>query len=114
MLTLLAEPKVLLLDEPTNDVDTDMLTVRTPLRPSPYRVPRDALHEKSWPRSTAAWHCLANRIAAKHTDLAEHDQSDYVGLTRLTREMRALKDEVAVLESCWLELSERIECGWIV
>jgi ABC transport system ATP-binding/permease protein len=52
---------------------------------------------------------LADRIAAKHHELAEHDQSDHVGLTRLTQELRGLEDEVAATESRWLELSEAIE-----
>ncbi len=52
---------------------------------------------------------LADRIAAKHVDLADHDQSDHVGITRLTAGLRALEDEVATLESRWLELSEVIE-----
>ena len=32
---------------------------------------------------------LADRIAAKHTELAEHDQSDHVAIDRLTAELRA-------------------------
>ena len=52
---------------------------------------------------------LADRIAAKHTELAEHDQADHVGITRLTRELRALEDEVGALEGNWLELSEVLE-----
>lgn len=52
---------------------------------------------------------LADRIAAKHHELAEHDQSDHVGLTRLTRELRGLEDEVAAMEGRWLELSELLE-----
>jgi ABC transport system ATP-binding/permease protein len=52
---------------------------------------------------------LADRIAAKHLELAEHDQSDHVRITRLTGELRALEDEVGALESRWLELSERVE-----
>jgi ATP-binding cassette subfamily F protein uup len=52
---------------------------------------------------------LADRIAAKHVQLAEHDQSDHVGITRLTGELRALEDEVGTLESRWLELSELVE-----
>ena len=52
---------------------------------------------------------LADRIAAKHTELAEHDQSDHVGITRLTAELRALEDEVGTLEGRWLELSEVLE-----
>ncbi|ORW30641.1 ABC transporter ATP-binding protein [Mycobacterium paraense] len=52
---------------------------------------------------------LAERIAAKHHELADHDQSDHVGLTRLTRDLRGLEDEVAATESRWLELSELLE-----
>ncbi|WP_156688859.1 ABC-F family ATP-binding cassette domain-containing protein [Mycobacterium sp. Marseille-P9652] len=52
---------------------------------------------------------LAERIEAKHHELAGHDQSDHVGLARLTRELRALEDEVAATESRWLELSETLE-----
>jgi predicted nuclease with TOPRIM domain len=32
-----------------------------------------------------------------------------VGITRLTRELRALEDEVVTLETRWLELSEQLE-----
>jgi ABC-type multidrug transport system ATPase subunit len=52
---------------------------------------------------------LTDRIAAKHTELAEHDQSDHVALTRLTQELRDLEDEVAATEARWLELSEVLE-----
>lgn len=52
---------------------------------------------------------LAERIAAKHTELAEHDQSDHVGITRLTGELRSLEDEVAATEGRWLDLSEELE-----
>jgi ATP-binding cassette subfamily F protein uup len=52
---------------------------------------------------------LADQIAAKHRQLTEHDQSDHVGITRLTEELRELQDGVAQLESRWLELSEVIE-----
>ncbi len=52
---------------------------------------------------------LADRIAAKHTELAEHDQSDHPALTRLTQELRALEQEVATTEGRWLELSEMLE-----
>ncbi|BAX92487.1 ABC-F family ATP-binding cassette domain-containing protein [Mycobacterium shigaense] len=52
---------------------------------------------------------LADRIAAKHIELAEHDQSDHVGITRLTGELLALEDEVAVAEGRWLEFSEMLE-----
>ncbi|QNI06906.1 ABC-F family ATP-binding cassette domain-containing protein [Mycobacterium kubicae] len=52
---------------------------------------------------------LADRIAAKHNELAEHDQSDHMGLARLTQELRALEDEVTAVESRWLEVSEVLE-----
>lgn len=52
---------------------------------------------------------LADRIAAKHVELADHDQSDHVGVSRLTGELRGLEDEVTALESRWLELSEALE-----
>ncbi|MGD1174286.1 ABC-F family ATP-binding cassette domain-containing protein [Mycobacterium seoulense] len=52
---------------------------------------------------------LADRIAAKHHELAEHDQSDHIGIARLTQELRALEDEVASTESRWLDLSEILE-----
>jgi ATPase subunit of ABC transporter with duplicated ATPase domains len=52
---------------------------------------------------------LADRIAAKHHELAEHDQSDHVALTRLTQELRGLEDEVTATESRWLGLSEVLE-----
>jgi ABC transport system ATP-binding/permease protein len=52
---------------------------------------------------------LADRIAAKHHELADHDQSDHVGVARLTGELRGLEDEVAATESRWMELSELLE-----
>jgi ATPase subunit of ABC transporter with duplicated ATPase domains len=52
---------------------------------------------------------LADRIAAKHTELADHDQSDHAALTQLTQQLRALEREVATTEGRWLELSELLE-----
>ncbi len=52
---------------------------------------------------------LAERIKAKHLDMAAHDQSDHVGITRLGQELRALEEEVATTEGRWLELSETLE-----
>jgi ATP-binding cassette subfamily F protein uup len=52
---------------------------------------------------------LADRITAKHTELAEHDQSDHTALTLLTQELRALEQDVAATEGRWLELSEMLE-----
>ncbi|GAY18205.1 ABC-F family ATP-binding cassette domain-containing protein [Mycobacterium sp. shizuoka-1] len=52
---------------------------------------------------------LSDRVNAKHVELAEHDQSDHVGLGRLTQELRALEAEVAEKENRWLELSELVD-----
>ena len=52
---------------------------------------------------------LAEQIEAKHHELAAFDQADHVGLGALTRELRALEDEVAEQEARWLELSELVE-----
>jgi ATP-binding cassette subfamily F protein uup len=52
---------------------------------------------------------LSDRIAAKHQEMADQDQSDHVGLGRLTAELRELEDQVSDLEARWLELSERLD-----
>lgn len=52
---------------------------------------------------------LTDRINAKHVDLAEHDQSDHLGIGRLTAELRELETELAATENRWMELSERLE-----
>jgi ATPase subunit of ABC transporter with duplicated ATPase domains len=52
---------------------------------------------------------LTDRINAKHVELAEHDQSDHLGIGRLTAELRELETEVGTTENRWLELSERVE-----
>ncbi|MCV7342878.1 ABC-F family ATP-binding cassette domain-containing protein [Mycolicibacterium rhodesiae] len=52
---------------------------------------------------------LSDRVNAKHVELAEHDQSDHVGLSKLTQQLRSLEDEVTDLEARWLDLSERLE-----
>ncbi|ABM14100.1 MULTISPECIES: ABC-F family ATP-binding cassette domain-containing protein [Mycolicibacterium] len=52
---------------------------------------------------------LADRISAKHDEMARHDQSDHVGLGRLTEQLRELEGQVTEQESRWLELSERLE-----
>jgi ABC transport system ATP-binding/permease protein len=51
---------------------------------------------------------LADRIKAQHQVIADHDQSDYQGLLRQTGELRALEDEVAELETRWLEIAEQV------
>jgi ATPase subunit of ABC transporter with duplicated ATPase domains len=52
---------------------------------------------------------LTDRVNAKHVELAEHDQSDHVGLGKLTQQLRDLEDEVAEKENRWLELSELVD-----
>jgi ABC transport system ATP-binding/permease protein len=52
---------------------------------------------------------LAEQITAKHHELADHDQSDHVGITRLTEQLRDLEGDVAESERRWLELSEVVE-----
>lgn len=52
---------------------------------------------------------FSDRIAAKHEELAAHDQSDHVGLGKLTAELRELENQVAELEARWMELSEKLE-----
>ncbi|MGB6209287.1 ABC-F family ATP-binding cassette domain-containing protein [Mycobacterium sp.] len=52
---------------------------------------------------------MADQIAAAHRELAEHDQSDHVGVTRLTQKLRQLEGDVAELENRWMELSELVE-----
>jgi ATPase subunit of ABC transporter with duplicated ATPase domains len=51
---------------------------------------------------------LDGRIAAMHSELAAHDQSDHIEIGRLTMELRGLEDEVAAAEARWLELSELV------
>lgn len=52
---------------------------------------------------------LAGQVAEHHESIARHDQSDYVGLGRLTEELRALEGQIADQETRWLELSEQLE-----
>ncbi|WP_431236298.1 ABC-F family ATP-binding cassette domain-containing protein [Mycolicibacterium aichiense] len=52
---------------------------------------------------------LSDRVNAKHVELAEHDQSDHVGLSTLTQQLRALEAEVAEKENRWLELSDLVD-----
>ena len=52
---------------------------------------------------------LSDRINAKHVELAEHDQSDHVGIGLLTAQLRDLEAELETAENRWLELSERVE-----
>ncbi|CAM5349286.1 ABC-F family ATP-binding cassette domain-containing protein [Leifsonia shinshuensis] len=52
---------------------------------------------------------LTGQVAAQHEAIARHDQSDYVGIGRLTEELRTLEGEIADQETRWLELSEQLE-----
>ncbi|MDT5088873.1 MAG: transport system ATP-binding/permease protein, partial [Mycobacterium sp.] len=52
---------------------------------------------------------LAAQIAAKHRELADHDQTDHVGITQLTEQLRAIEGEVAEQENRWMEVSEMLE-----
>jgi ATPase subunit of ABC transporter with duplicated ATPase domains len=52
---------------------------------------------------------LADQIAAKHRELADHDQSDHVGITQLTEQLRAIEGEVAEQENRWMEVTEMLE-----
>jgi ATPase subunit of ABC transporter with duplicated ATPase domains len=52
---------------------------------------------------------LADQIATKHRQLAEHDQADHIGITRLTEQLRELEGGVAELENRWLELAEVVD-----
>ncbi len=51
---------------------------------------------------------LTAQIAAARDALADHDQSDYVGLGERMAAITALESEVPGLEVRWLELSERL------
>ncbi|WP_419819358.1 ABC-F family ATP-binding cassette domain-containing protein [Glaciibacter flavus] len=50
-----------------------------------------------------------SEIAVAHERLAEHDQSDYAGVGRLSQELQDKEASVADLETRWLELSELLE-----
>jgi ABC transport system ATP-binding/permease protein len=52
---------------------------------------------------------LAEQIAAKHRELADHDQSDHVGIARLTEQLRDLEGGVTELENRWMDVSEILE-----
>ncbi len=52
---------------------------------------------------------LAEQIEATHREMAEHDQSDHVGITKLTERLRDLEGEVADLENRWMHVSEALD-----
>jgi ATP-binding cassette subfamily F protein uup len=52
---------------------------------------------------------LSEQIEAKHQELAVHDQSDHIGITRLTEQLRGLESDVTGQENRWMDVSERLE-----
>jgi ATP-binding cassette subfamily F protein uup len=52
---------------------------------------------------------LAEQIEAQHQVLAAHDQSDHIGVTRLTEQLRRLESDVAEQEQRWMQVSELLE-----
>ena len=52
---------------------------------------------------------ITDQVNATHVAMAEHDQSDHVGLGRLSAELRELENRLTDIESRWLELSESLE-----
>ena len=51
----------------------------------------------------------ASKIEGVHAKMADHDQSDFDGLMKLTEKLRQLEAENEELEEHWLELSEAVE-----
>lgn len=52
---------------------------------------------------------LDKQTTTLHAALAAHDQSDYVGLQKITDDLRAVEADIEELEERWLELSELLE-----
>lgn len=52
---------------------------------------------------------LAEKVNAIHVQLAEHDHTDHVGITRLHQHLQELESELEAKEQRWLELSEMLE-----
>ena len=51
---------------------------------------------------------LTAQVDAARTALADHDQSDYVGLGEKMRQISELEAEIAQLEERWFELTEQL------
>ncbi|MGO1569186.1 ABC-F family ATP-binding cassette domain-containing protein [Brachybacterium sp. AOP35-5H-19] len=49
---------------------------------------------------------LEKQKTSLHAELAAHDQSDFVGLQKITERLRTIDAEIEELEERWLELSE--------
>lgn len=52
---------------------------------------------------------LSKRIARAHDEMADHDQTDFEGLQKLTSSMQELKTEMTELEERWLETTETLD-----
>ncbi|GAA1934268.1 ABC-F family ATP-binding cassette domain-containing protein [Brevibacterium antiquum] len=52
---------------------------------------------------------LSKRIARAHDEMADHDQTDFEGLQKLTSSLQELKDEMTELEERWLEANEALD-----
>src|SRR5699024_3868520 len=49
---------------------------------------------------------LERQTSTLHNELAEHDQSDNMGLAEITAQLREVESKIEGLEERWLELSE--------
>ncbi|SDS85389.1 ATPase components of ABC transporters with duplicated ATPase domains [Brevibacterium sandarakinum] len=52
---------------------------------------------------------LSKRIARAHDEMADHDQTDFEGLQKLTSSLQELNDEMSELEERWLETTEALD-----
>ncbi|WP_350269347.1 ABC-F family ATP-binding cassette domain-containing protein [Brevibacterium sp. CBA3109] len=52
---------------------------------------------------------LSKRIARAHDEMADHDQTDFEGLQKLTSSLQELKGEMTELEERWLEANETLD-----
>jgi chromosome segregation ATPase len=51
---------------------------------------------------------LTSQVDSARTALADHDQSDYVGLGEKMRQISELEAEIAQLEERWFELTDQL------
>ncbi|MDN5635636.1 ABC-F family ATP-binding cassette domain-containing protein [Brevibacterium sandarakinum] len=52
---------------------------------------------------------LSKRIARAHDEMADHDQTDFEGLQKLTSSLQELNDKMSELEERWLETTEALD-----
>ncbi|MGZ5409789.1 MAG: ABC-F family ATP-binding cassette domain-containing protein [Aeromicrobium sp.] len=52
---------------------------------------------------------MSARIDALHVEIAEHDQSDFPGLSTLTAAVTTIEEQMSELEHRWIELSELVD-----